>query len=350
LHIGGKRWRHFDDLEIHLGLDSHPTVGFSAPFDHRRRELRDTFRPFSFSALDVSVGGDVLFTGTLVEVTPRADPDASTVSCSAYSLPAVLEDCHLPAAMVPFEAAGLSLRQIAERLAGAFGIGVVLEGDDGAPFKRVKTRQRQTDTRVEHDQRVSDFLVELAKQRGLHVTSTARGELLFCKSVQPGSPVARLVEGKPLVSVVPTFSPQDYYDEITGFTSAKRGSAGSKYTQRLQRLSGGALRTHSFKLDDVEKADAPAAVKAKVGRMLGNALTITINLPTWRDPSGALFKPNTTLTLTAPGAMVYSETELLVRDVFLKRSHGEQTCSLGLVLPGAFSGDLPARMPWDEPL
>lgn len=347
--IGGKAWRHWDDLELHLGLDNHPSVGFAAPFDYERREVRDAFRPFSFAPLGLTIGGEPLFTGTLVQVVPRVEPDASTVACSGYSLPAALEDVNLPADEVPFEASGLSLRQIAERLAGLHRVAVVMAAPEGPPFRRVNTRQKQTDTTVEHDQKIDSFLVELAKQRGLVRTSTEKGELLFWTSVAPGRPVVRLEQGlPPLVSAVPTFSPQEYYSEITGFTSAKRGSAGAKYTLRNERLAGGPLRALSFKLDDVEKADAPAAVRAKMGRMFGNAVTYVVNLPTWRAPSGALWKPNTTFTLKAPSAMVYSETELLIRDVILRENNGERTASLGAVLPGAFSGEVPARMPWEE--
>lgn len=337
-------------MEVHLGLDSHATVGFTAPFEVERKAFRDAFRPFSFAPVEVGVGQDLLFTGTLVEVTPRVESDARTVAVSCYAKPGVLEDCTLPAHMVPFESAGLSLRQIAERLCAPFGISVVLTAPEGAAFKKINTRRKRGDTEAEPDQRVADFLADMAKQRGLVMTSTPTGELLFQKSVAPGHPVARLEEGKPpLVSVAPTFSPQSYYSEITGFTSAKRGRVGSKWTERNDRLSGGVLRSISFKLDDTEKADAPAAVKAKMGRMFGNMVQYVVNVPTWRDPRGALWQPNTTLTLLAPSAMVYGETELLVRDVYLKQSATECTASLGLVLPGAFSGEAPPRMPWEEP-
>lgn len=340
---------YWDEMELHLGLDSHATVGFTAPFEVDRKAFRDAFRPFSFAPVEVMVGGDLLFTGTLVEVTPRVESDARTVAVSCYAKPAVLEDCTLPAHMVPFESAGLSLRQIADRLCTPFGVSVVFTAPEGAPFKKVNTRRKRGDTEAEPDQRVGDFLADMAKQRGLVITSTPAGELLFQKSVAPGHPVARLQEGlPPLVSVAPTFSPQSYYSEITGFTSAKRGRGGSKWTERNDRLSGGVLRSISFKLDDTEKADAPAAVKAKMGRMFGNFCSYVVNLPTWRDAAGRLWQPNTTLTLKAASAMIYREYELLVRDVYLKQSAGERTASLGLVLPGAFSGEIPDSLPWEE--
>jgi prophage tail gpP-like protein len=348
--IGEREWKHWDSLELHLSLDSHATAGFNAPFEPDRSAFRDTFRPFSFKEVVIRVGGERLFTGTLVEVTPNLDAGARTVTVSCYSKAAVLEDCCPPASMGPIEANGLTLRQIAERLAAPFGIEVAMTAAEGSPFKRVKSRQHSSNNQAEQDQSVQDFLLDLARQRGLVISSDPDGALLFQRSVAPGHPVVRLVEGvPPLTSVTPTFSPQSYFDEITGFTSAKRGRIGSKYTERVERLSGGALRTLSFKLDDIEKADAVGAVRAKMARMFAHIVKYVVSVPVWRDPQGILFRPNTTLLLQAPGAMVYHETELLIRDVYLKASARERTASLGLVLPGAFSGEQPPLpLPWED--
>lgn len=350
IRIRGKQYRAWDELEVHLSLDSHASVGFRAPFEPERKEFRETFRPFSFAPLEIFVGDSPLFTGTLIDVNPRVSASERAVEVSAYSRPAVLDEVDPPADSLPIEANGLTLKQIAARLALPFGIEVVVEGPEGSPFKRVKTRQKTVNTKAEADEKVGDFLAELARQRGFVVTSTPDGKWKAHRSVKPGRPVVRLEEGKqPLVEVVPTFDPQSYYSEITGFTTAKRGNIGSKYTERNQRLAGGVLRSHSFKLDDVEKADAPAAVKAKIGRMFASMVTYVAHVPTWRDPNGKLWTPNTTATLLAPSAMVYAETEMIIRDVYLKQSRAEKTASFGLVLPGAFSGEQPSRMPWEEP-
>jgi prophage tail gpP-like protein len=350
MKIKGSQWREFSDLEIHQAIDSHATVGFYAPFEPERKDIRDTFRPFSFHPLELFVDAERLFTGVQVDVIPTTEAEMRTLSVSGYSRPAELEKNNPPVSLsLPVEANGLTLRQIAERLAGAFGIGVVMDGPDGPPFKRVKMRLKRLDTTADQDQTIDSFLVELGKQRGFVRSSTASGELLFQHSVAPGNPVARFREGEPpLTSVMPTFDPQSYYSEITGFTSTKRGRVGNKYTERNQRMAGGVLRSMSFRLDDIERADAPAAVKAKIARMFANAFTVVLNLPTWRDPHGNLYRPNTTVKLQAPGAMVYRETEFLVRDVYLKQNGDEETSSLGCVLPGAFSGQQPDVLPWED--
>ena len=54
--------------------------------------------------------------------------------------------------------------------------------------------------------------------------------------------------------------------------------------------------------------------------------------------------------LDAYGVILHDiEGHFLIRDVFLKENASEKTASLGVVLPGAFSGQAPARLPWEEP-
>jgi len=61
-------------------------------------------------------------------------------------------------------------------------------------------------------EKIIPFLSGLAKQRGLVISSSSQGELLFLKATETGEPVANLIEGlSPLLSIAPIFSPQDYY-------------------------------------------------------------------------------------------------------------------------------------------
>ena len=71
-------------------------------------------------------------------------------------------------------------------------------------------------------------------------------------------------------------------------------------------------------------------------------------LPTWRDPQGDLWEPNTTIVVAAPEAMIYTPTEFLIRRVTLSATPEERKASLDLVLPGAFSGSAPKALPWVE--
>jgi prophage tail gpP-like protein len=339
LAINGKAFRFWQSIEITLGLDSFSTVRFTAPFEADRREFRDTFRPFTYQTLDVTVGGAVLFTGRLVGIHPEVSAESRTVDVTAYALPAFIGDCTAPESALPLEFRNVTLRTIAESLLRPFSLSVSFPDGDGAAFEKAA---------LETDQKIGELLADLARQRNRVIASTADGALLCWKSVAPGSPVARLKDHEqPVTGAAPDFSPQDYYSQITGFSPTNRRRQGAKHTVLNPWLTD-VLRPLSFKLDDTERGDTAEETRAKAARMFANAAAFTVEVATWRDPSGALWKPNTTVTLLAPDAMVYSESELLVRTVTLKQDKQSTTATLGLVLPGVFSGTIPTALPWND--
>lgn len=339
LLINGQRFRFWTGISITRSIDSMDTLNVSAPFEPDDAQFRATFKPFAFAPVNINVGGAPLFTGTMLTVDPDLKEDGRTVAAACYSVPAVTGDCTAPASSYPLEWNEAGLRTIAEAAVAPFGLSVVFEGEEGAIFERVALKPGE---------KVLPFLIKLAQQRGLLVSSTERGELLFTKSIDTGQPVARLVEGAaPLVDVVPVFNPQDYYSEITGIEPVMVGLRGGQVTVRNSRLRG-IVRPLAFEVSDTVNADIEAACNAKAGRMFANVVNYSCNVATWRDPDGNIWKPNTTVTIDAQSAMIYREYELLVRAVTLSRtSDGGEVATLALTIPGAFNSEIPEALPWD---
>ena len=336
--IEGVRFRFWSDIRLTRSIDAMDTMEINAPFDANDKDLRETFKPLSFKKIDVTVGGAQLFTGTMVGVMPVIDEKSKVLSVNAYSLPAVLGDCTAPASAYPIEFNKQNIRDIAIRLAGLFGIAVVFNEAAGAVFERVALGTGES---------VLSFLTTLAKQRNLIISSTSNGELLFLRSTSTNEPVARLKQGEsPLLSVIPFFSPQEYYSHITGIEPVSTGLSGSQFTVKNSRLEG-VVRPLTFVSNDAETAGVKESTESKAGRMFGNAVTYSVNVITWRDTNGELWAPNSTVTLTAPDAMVYEEYSFIIRSVEFKRDAGAETAVLNLVIPGAFSGEVPEVMPWD---
>lgn len=335
----GSRFGAWSEVEIARGVDTFTAVSLSGPFDHDRPEVRAAFQPLMFPRVAVEVGDELVFTGRVKDVQPNVDARASSVAVTAYSIAADLaEVCSAPE--FPMEFNGLDLRQIDYAIAGPnIGEVSIFEGPPGAVFARV---------RYEPDATVHSFLVDLALQRGFVLADAPNGALLYRSETKPGAPVARLT-GQPLPRVSATFQPASWFGRITGRASKKAGRRGAKYSAYNPLYRPFHARDFCIRLGDTESADAPRAVKAAIGRMVAQVVTYTIDdLPTWRDPKGRLWAPNTTLTVLAPGAMIYRETELLIRQVTLRQSPESETASLACVLPGTFGGaELPKVLPWD---
>ena len=337
--INGQRFRYWTEVRVVRSIDSMDALTVTAPFEPDEQVFRDAFTPFAYNPVGVTVGGSPLFTGTMINIDPSVKNDGRTVAAACYSVPGVISDCTAPASAYPLEWDAAGLQTIAEALAAPFGVPVVFEADGGAVFERVSLKPGQ---------KILPFLVKLAQQRGLLISSTEGGGLLFTAAIEPGNPVARLVQGEaPLTAVIPVFNPQDYYSEITGVEPVVVGLQGSQVTVKNPRLAG-VVRPFAFETPDTINADVQSACDAKIGRMFANTVNYTCELATWRDSSGNVWAPNTTVTLDAPGAMVYSEYEFLIRAVTLSRtSDGGESATLSLTVPGAFSSAPPERLPRD---
>lgn len=338
--IGDKRFQFFDSLRVVRSIDTMDVVELGFPLETTLPHFRESFRPLSFSPVDVTIGGVPLFTGTAVSVVPVLENVRKVISVGGYSLPGVLMDCTPPASAFPLEFNELGLKEIAETLAAPFGIGVEFRDEpDGGVFR---------ETAIDPGIIIFTFLADLAKQRNLIMASSPEGKLIFWRSITSGVPVARLSQGSPpLLSVIPFFSPQAYYSNITGIQAVHVGLEGSQFPVRNPRLVG-VTRPFTFDAPDTEtKAELQLAVEARVGRMFANAISYTIRVATWRDVGGNLWEPNTIITVTAPDAMIYEEYKFVVRTVEFNRSAKEETALINLVLPGSFNGGLPESLPWD---
>ena len=347
LTILGKRFRFWDGVTVKNSIDSVDTLELTAPFDALNAEFIAFFRPFEYQPVTASIGGELVFTGTLITVKPTASAKGVAVAAGAYSLPGVLVDCCAPASMFAdngeqgdsLEFENADLRSIAKNLLTPFGLTAVFIAPPGKAFEVLS---------MQAGEEVMPFLAKLAKQRNLVITSNAKGQVVFWQSNPGGDPVARFVEGVagPMSTIDADFKTQSYFSHLTGISRTEVGSDGGQYTAKNSRLPG-VLRPFTFEATEAEGESIVTATKAKLGRMFGDAIAYSVELDTWRDSRGKLWAPNTTVIVEAPSVMIYKPYELLIRDVTFKRDSNGAGATLTLVLPASYSGEIPGAMPWD---
>lgn len=341
--VDGKKFIGWDEIEFTRSMDSFGTFSFRSVWEPQNREFRDIFRPMKYRTVGIFEGSELLFNGTMLPVNPITSAKSRTVQASGYSIPGVINDCTPPISALPLERDVQDLQQIAKALLDPFGIKVEFDGEPGPTFDREA---------IEPTEKIYRYLIKLAQQRKFIITDTPEGACKFHTETETGNPVAVINEGDPgISSIVPAFREQDFYSHISGQASTLFAflttEAGSQHTVVNPRLSG-VLRPFTFTPDDSVIGDIKTAVEAKAGRMFANAVAYTLNIPTWRDSEGNLWKPNTTIKITAPDAMIYSSYEFLIRRVIYRRTATQDIATLTLVIPGVFKGLIPEVLPWDE--
>lgn len=329
----------FTNYSITFRIDTFDTFSFSAPFDDLIQIYRDIFRPFSYKPVSIYYGKDLIFTGILLAPESSASPDRKEISITGYSKPAILNDCMMPVTAFPLEFNNQNLNQITSVLCRYYGIKYSFIAPVGNSFEKVS---------LEIDKNIFSFLSDLAKQRGLLITNDEPGKLIFWQSAE-GNPVASFKQGElPFISCKPTFNYQSFFSHITGVTSTTESKDSEKYTYENKYLTKqGILRNYNYVAEDIKDNEIKNAVLSKVGRMFGESASYELTVQGHRDREGNLYKKNTLITLLSPGAMIYTESKLLIKSLTMSRGNDGDTTTFSLVLPGAYTGEIPEVFPWE---
>ena len=338
--IDGKLFSFFTDYSITFEIDTFDTFSFSAPFDETIEIYRESFRPFSYKPISIYYGQDLIFTGVLLAPESSALPNRKELTITGYSKPGILNDCMMPITSFPLEFNNQKLDQITSVICKPYGIRVIFLSSSGNLFEKIS---------LGIEDNVFNFISNLANQRGLLVTNDEYGKLVFSKSTSD-SPVASFKEGElPFISCSPSFNYQLFYSHITGVTPITPLKDSSSFTYENNYLvNKGILRNYNFVADDIGDSDIKQTVLSKAGRMFGESASYELTIQGHRDRNGNLYKKNTLITLFSPGAMIYTETEFLVKSLTMSRGIGGDATDFSLVLPGAYTGELPEVFPWEE--
>jgi prophage tail gpP-like protein len=347
--VNGKAFTYWNNISIDRCMDKISTVSMACSFDPKYSAFVDAFIPFSYARVEVFTQGQKVFTGTIMNIIPSKTENSRTVSVDAYGLPGVLSDC---CTANPREYLGNSLQQIVTNLIKPFGIKAVFaDKPQGGAFDKVA---------IKPGDKVLEFLVDLAKKRRLLVTDSPDGELVFYRPEDTPS-TATLEEGQsPLHTIVPKFNAQEYYSHITGVREASvSGSGGkvemifgaevtpgAKHTVRNKFLKN-IYRPYSYTVEDTDTGNLKYLVERKNRYMLANAISYDLELLTWLDYTGKLWVPYRTITITAPGAMIYNPNNFHIRSISLRKDGGSMTASMTLAVHGSFGGSLPEKLPWE---
>lgn len=329
-------------LKIETSLDmAADQFSFQLPWDPDDFDLRELFRPFSYKRIEIRVGGVLQLTGTIINIKPVKTTNKSVLQISGYSLCGVLNDCMYPANK---EATFLNSTffEICRTLAEPFNISVDDKVGDEYTFDEVKIKK--TD-------KVYKFMAEIAKKRGVLITSLPDGNLVIQKTTEEESQFT-FKEGKPnILKISGDYKGQDGFTHFTGILEAQDVDEKIESDSRTvvdDFISDTAnIRPFVFEVADINSGAIEQATIAKMRRSWARRISYKLTVNGWRDPSNSLWHDNQLIKVFYPSVMIYNTTEFLISKMERTIDDSKKITMLTLVMPHSYNDKDLDGVPWE---
>lgn len=335
--IGDTPVKQFNNFRLTKAIDRvGSTFSFRVPFYPDDATYRELYKPFTYPRAILKINGETQLTGRVEKLTPSLD-DKTEVIVSGRALPGVLVDVTFQKSDFPIQFEQAALDEIAESVVKNYDFKAVFDDAPGAIFEEAGANTPA--------QTVFSFLQNLARQRKLLMSQTPDGDLLFRRALTVGAPVAELIEGD--VGVVVTTGSYDGTARFSSFDGfGQEPDVNDNYARVVDPALDGIRRPKSLQANDTNSANILEAVEWAASATIANAIDIPLRIAGWTDSAGRIWTENSLITLTAPSIMIYKPFNFLVKSVRFEQDDSQEVTSLGLTIPGAYSGQLPKAYPW----
>jgi prophage tail gpP-like protein len=302
-------------------------------------DLNELLVPFGYKQASCYLGGTLLIDGFLYTVEPSLKGKERRNNLEGWSFTAEIVDSTVKP---PYEQNKINLEDRAKEMVTAFGIKVVYDADDTEVFDRVTAQPTET---------IFSHLSKLASQRGILISSTPLGELLFEK-VTTDKPVGTLEEGKP-----PCLDFSARFDGRKRFNTYKAlGQSPGRKNKKKKEFKYAIAKDDvvpksrflAFRSNETTAGNIQAAADWRRSKQLADVLTISFPVSSWYDPGGLdLWRENTLVTVVSPAIYVPDGFDFLIRSVEYIFEERGTTAILNLIPPEVYTGKLLVE-PWAD--
>ena len=332
LQIGSERHAGWQEVRIRLSLEQ-IADSFEVVLTERWGDSGEVRPVKPGEACTVSIGDELVVTGHVDDVLPEYDAENHTIVANGRSKAGDLVDC----SGEDIRLAGLTLLQIAEKLAAPYGIEVI---------DTVKNDKKFREFAIEDGQPIAEALERAAQIRGARIVSDAQGRLVITHAVQREI-ATPLVLGGNIARGAGTFSDRDRFSEyiVVGQTPGGDDWSGDQASGPKDKTLDPRVRAPRRTLivcdtpADAADCKERAELEARMRWAKGRGITYTVR--TWRNELG-VWRPGDLVPVLDP--FLGLDERLLISEVQLVESESGRTAELRVCPPDAF-----APVPMAEP-
>lgn len=290
------------------------------------------------NACEFRLDGQTFLTGYVDTFDSSIDGKNRTLSVAGRDKTAALVDCSAK----PKNYANISLTRFAQELCTPFGIKVVPQVEAAnTPFPSL---------RIGPGEKAFDAIEKAARQKGVLLISSARGELLLVHAGKQKTGT-ELVEGQNIKAAGARF---DHKDRFSEYHVVSQFSGSEEMTAELQiaGISGNAVDPNVLRFRplivtsevQVDSAAAKRRAQWEATTRAGRAQTVSITLKGFRRRDGVPWFMSLNQLTTVRSKSIGVEKELLIIAVKMSKGKNGSIVDLELEEAGAYA-DLPMPTP-----
>lgn len=322
----------FTEGSIQLKLDSIASAfSLKVRFNPENDLHKELFKPLQYHDIEIYNSKDkLIFTGTILNHQFESNSVKNLLSLSGYSKSGILEDVTIPPSLYPLESLDRTLKDIAQRLCGFYGVGLVIDAsaanDVGTIFK--KTTASVTDT-------VKGYLSKLTSQKNVLLSHDAKGNVHIFKPNDQMKP-KYFFNKENTLSASSSYNGQGLHSSISVVRQPSADNEGVSTADSITNPLIKKNRPTTKVLSSGEDTDTSKAADNELGAELKN-ISVKLKLLGLKDD---IF-PGEIVNIHIHDVYSFAYSRYMVSDITFNFNENEETTDLSLVLPETFTGKQP---------
>jgi prophage tail gpP-like protein len=307
-------------------------------------------KPFGFEDCELYLGKELIITGRVYIPEPDFSVDGYSATVEGVSLAADFVDSKI---YPPLEYNFITLGELVDALAEQIGMTAEYEYSVGSNFFERAT--------ADHGDTMFEFLSKLAGERGVLITSNAKGKICLVQANISGKPVCCIGDEKnPLSKITSKFDGRKLFHSYRA-TSTSPTTVLSNSKKRKKKIYKDKTiyrtitivdagipegRQTSARCDNVTVGDAEKTAMQLQRKAYADAIEIHVPVNSWYVPGTEdLWRENTIVTIQSPAAWLHNGFDMLIRGVTYTYANSGCIAILDVCPPQCYSDKaIPANL------
>lgn len=341
--IRTRKLEYFNQYRLELAYNAFAsTFSFNGYYNPQNKEHKELYCIGHYHIAYLEHGGELILTGNVVSEGFADAAKKQMAKFAGYSLPGILEDCQIPPSLYPLQSDGLTLREITSKLIKPFGISMAVDSSVAAAMDEAYEK-----TTAEPTQSIKEYLTELAAQKNIVISHTAKGNLLFTKANTSKTPILHFNSTRsdtiPFDKMELMYDGRGMHSHIHVIKQASKdgGNAGESeirnpYVPFIYRPT--VIIQSSGTDNDTDKV-ARMALAAELKN-----LKLVITTDRWETHDGKIIKPNNNITVVNPEIYLFKKSTWFIESISFEGDERKTVATLTCVLPEVYNNRTPEYM------